>query len=400
MTAEPERHESDGGHAGTLSTGTSLHAAASSILEAAWRTDPTGGFCVPNPTTYPWQWLWDSCFHAVAWAHLGDERAVIELRSALSSQDAEGFVPHIRYGPGPAPHAGLWGRPAESSITQPPVYGHAVAELTRLGLDLDEELVDRARRGLAFLLERRRRSPAGLVELCHPWESGCDDSPRWDDAVPGERTPEAWYRAKGTLVSAIERTAGGAALHNPAFAVGSVGFSALVAWSARELAGITGDERLGRGAAELAELVDARWCPELATWVDDGPTATGSGRVRTLDALLPVLLGDRAEALDQLVAPEAFGAPCGPRGVHRAEPSYEPAVYWRGPAWPQLTYLLWLAATSSGASAVARSLARSFSSGVARSGFSEYWEPESGRSLGAVPQTWSTLIVTISDCQA
>ena len=50
-----------------------------------WRprgaTIPAGGFCVPNPTTYPWQWLWDSCFHAVVWAHLGDERAVVELRT-------------------------------------------------------------------------------------------------------------------------------------------------------------------------------------------------------------------------------------------------------------------------------------------------------------------------------
>ncbi len=60
-----------------------------------------GGFCVPNQATYPWQWLWDSCFHAVVWAHLGDERAGLELASALSAQDADGFVPHLRYGSAP-----------------------------------------------------------------------------------------------------------------------------------------------------------------------------------------------------------------------------------------------------------------------------------------------------------
>jgi hypothetical protein len=339
--------------------------------------------------------LWDSCFHAVVWAHLGDERGVIELRTALSAQDDDGFVPHIRYGAGPYPHAGLWGRAEASSITQPPMYGHAVAELTRLGSAVDEETVDRAGRGLRFLLQQRRRSPAGLVELCHPWESGCDDSPRWDDTVPGGRTPESWFALKGALVRRIERAAGGAPLHNPDFPVASVGFSALVAWNGRELAEVTGDDGLRRHSDELADAVDARWEARLATWVDDGPTAAGSGRIRTLDALLPLLLGRRSEALGELIDPTAFGAPFGPRGVHLDEASYEPRTYWRGPAWPQLGYLLWLAAMSSDEGEVASTLARSIEAGAVESSFAEYWEAGSGRALGAAPQSWSTLALPI-----
>jgi len=369
-----------------------LDAEARRILHAAWRDDDSGGYCVPNPATYPWQWLWDSCFHAVVWAHLGDERAAVELRSALSAQGPEGFVPHLRYGAGPYPHVELWGRSEASTITQPPMYGHAVAELTRLGITVDDELVDRARRGLTFLLEQRHRSPGGLVELCHPWESGCDDSPRWDDALPGVRTLGAWFTLKGSLVASCARTTNGAPLHNPAFAVGSAGFSALVAWNARELVEVTGDDALRRCADELAEALDARWDPSLATWVDDGPTAEGSGRVRTLDSLLPSLVRPRPEAFAVLLDPAGFGAPCGPRGVHRAEPTYEPTTYWRGPAWPQLTYLLWVAATRSGDEATAGSLVRSMTAGASASGFAEYWEPDTGAALGAVPQTWSTLV--------
>ena len=393
MTPETERDESDGGHDGTLAIDPALAIEARAVLERAWRSDPAGGFCVPNPTTYPWQWLWDSCFHSVVWGHLGDERAIEELTSALSAQDGEGFVPHLRYGSGPQPHMALWGRADASSITQPPMYGHAVAELARLGAAPGGELVDRAERGLRFLLERRRRSASGLVELCHPWESGCDDSPRWDDVVAGGRTPEAWFALKGDLVRRIERTNGGAPLHNSDFAVGSVGFSALVAWNALELQSVTGDARLGQAAAELIEAIDTRWDPLRVTWVDDGLTAAGSGRIRTLDALLPVLLGLRPEALSQLIEPEAFGATFGPRGVHRHEPTYEPITYWRGPAWPQLTYLLWVAATRSGSTTVADALAASLAAGVASSGFAEYWEPDSGRPLGAVPQTWATLVL-------
>ena len=350
---------------------------------------------MPNRSTYPWQWLWDSCFHAVVWAHLGDDRAVRELRSALSTQGDDGFVPHLRYGDGPFPHASLWGRKEASTITQPPMYGHAVAELFRLGLPLDDELVWRAQRGVEFLLHQRRRTAGGLVELCHPWESGCDDSPRWDDTMSDGRSSEAWFALKGDLITSIERSPSGAPVHNPAFAIGSVGFSALVAWNAVELAGVTGDDRLVASGRELAQAIDARWDPELVTWVDDGPTAGGSGRIRTLDALLPSLLHPRAEVFSALIDPAAYGAPYGPRGVHVSEPTFEPSTYWRGPAWPQLTYVLWLAATSSGSEVAGSAMVRSILAGVERSGFAESWEADTGAPLGAVPQTWSTLALAM-----
>jgi hypothetical protein len=277
------------------------------------------------------------------------------------------------------------------------MYGHALAVLHAAGATLPNDVLERATRGLHFLLDRRRRSAGGLVELCHPWESGCDDSPRWDDALATPWTPSRWFEAKGALLTSIERSLGGSPLANDAFAVGSAGFSALVAWNALELAGVTGDGTLRTAAEVLVEAVGARWDAELLTWVDDGQTAGGSGRVRTLDALLPLLVCARPEALAQLADRDAFGAPCGPRGVHVAEPSYEPTRYWRGSAWPQLTYLLWVAATRGRDRRIAGSLVRSMVSGVARSGFAEHWEPESGAPLGAVPQCWSALSCVMVD---
>ena len=215
MTPEPERHEGDLGHGGTLPTVAALTDAVRPVLEAAWRPDAAGGFCVPNPTTYPWQWLWDSCFHAVVWAHLGDERALQELRSALSTQGRRRFVPHLRYGDGPFPMPRSGGGADASTITQPPMYGHAVAELTRLGLPPDDELVRRRSRAWSSSCTGDTGARGGLVELCHPWESGCDDSPRWDGTVPGGRTPEAWYALKGDLVASIERSPSGTPIHNP-----------------------------------------------------------------------------------------------------------------------------------------------------------------------------------------
>ena len=50
----------------------------------------------------------------------------------------------------PGVAADLWGRDEASSITQPPMYGHAVAELVRRGVDVDQETVAKAEHGLRF----------------------------------------------------------------------------------------------------------------------------------------------------------------------------------------------------------------------------------------------------------
>ena len=45
---------------------------------------------------YPFQWFWDSCFHAIVYAALGEpKRAKEELRSLITAQREDGFIPHV-----------------------------------------------------------------------------------------------------------------------------------------------------------------------------------------------------------------------------------------------------------------------------------------------------------------
>jgi hypothetical protein len=370
---------------------------ARAVLERNWRPE---GYTVPNAPTYPYQWLWDSCFHAIAWAHLGEgERATLELTHLFRNQDATGFVPHIDYEPDPDVLASFWGRRGASSITQPPMYGHAIAELTRCGVAVAADVVERAANGLRFLFDRRARDEqSGLVTIVHPWESGSDDSPRWDHWD----VDDSWYETKGALLAAVERSATGAPIANPQFGAAPVAFNALLAFNAHELADVCGDEGLRRHAADLAGAIDARWDDDLATWIDSGPAAATSGRIRTLDALVATLVCrhrnerhlDRALAL--ALDDRAYGGRCGPAGVHRAEPSFRPRSYWRGSAWPQLTYLLWVAARRNGRDDAAASLAARLVAGAHISGFAEYWDPDDGTPLGARPQSWSALAAVVA----
>jgi hypothetical protein len=390
---------------------------AREVLESHWR-EP--GFTCPNDTTYPWLWLWDSCFHAMVWAELGEpDRALSELAVALGGQHRSGFVPHLRYLDHSRVHDEFWqhrpvgSAPSASSITQPPIYAMAVVDLVWRGIDVPDELVERATAGLWFLLDRRRRSAAGLIELVHPWESGCDHSPRWDDLMsvgleagsataPDPYDEQHWFDRKGELLTSVHRDADGAPLWNDEFAVGSVAFSAITAHGARELATLTGDALLSDAATDLTAALARRWDPQRRTFLDDGPTARGSGRIRTSEALLPALVVRDADVVAEVAAEltdsSALGGAFGPAQVHRDEPTFRAGSYWRGPSWPQLDHLLAVALATSGVAegeAAAGPVARASAAGAVRSGWAEYWDPDDAAPGGAVPQSWTTLAVLL-----
>lgn len=356
-------------------------------------------------------WLWDSCFHSLIWAALGErDRAVAELGSALAEQATNGFVPHVVYYDGFDGHDRFWGTNGTSSITQPPIFGHTIAVLERSGVRVPGVLKQRARRAFAFLLSTRRRTGGGLVEMLHPWESGCDHSPRWDDLFAADSAgrpvgaeagdpydEERWYREKGRLVEALE-VVGGGAVASESCRIGSVAFNALVAFCADELASVTGDRELSAEAADLAHRVSLRWDDTLATWIDDGPTEDGSGRARTLEALLPLLVERRPgvveRVVEQLGDPNDFSGTFGLRQVHPDEPTFDPDAYWRGASWPQLNYLFEIALTRHGYHRSAVSLRQAGLRGAVESGFSEYWNADDGSGGGARPQSWSGLVIT------
>ena len=91
-------------------------------------------------------------------------------------------------------------------------------------------------------------------------------------------------------------------------------------------------------------------------------------------------------ALGTLIDPRIFGGtPFGPTNVAQNQPSYDPSAYWRGAAWPNMSYLLWLAARRWDSTEIADQIARNTIAGAEASGWAEYWNPHTGEGLGRPP---------------
>ncbi|MDY6966422.1 MAG: glycoside hydrolase, partial [Halobacteriota archaeon] len=172
-----------------------LLAEAKEILEKNWEDSYT----VPSPDLYPHQWNWDSAFVALGYSRYNRDRAEKELLSIFEGQCDNGMLPHIvfrrksDYFPGPD----YWETDLSenspsiktSAITQPPV--HAIAALQVYENSIEGEKVESFLEKIFpkildfhnYLFEERDPEKLGLVTIFHPWESGFDNSTRWDEAL-------------------------------------------------------------------------------------------------------------------------------------------------------------------------------------------------------------------------
>ncbi|MEO6628354.1 MAG: trehalase family glycosidase [Aquihabitans sp.] len=163
-----------------------------------------GSWTRPSPKLYPHQWSWDAAFIAVGWAHLDPARAIAELQSLFRGQWSTGMVPHIvfdpsvaegHYEPGPQAWASSGHAPdgvLTSAICQPPIHAIALGRIRQIVeaagdqaalRSVDAAVVDLYPKLVAWhrwLHTARDPEGTGLITILHPWESGLDNSPRWD----------------------------------------------------------------------------------------------------------------------------------------------------------------------------------------------------------------------------
>ena len=404
--------------------------AAARVLDANW----TGAATVPSPGLYPHQWGWDSAFVSVGLAHHRPERARIEFMSLFRGQWATGLVPHIVFSSTVSRHAyfpgpDFWrsdGQPDAprgvdtSGLTQPPLHALAALRLAQVSDHRDRGFLTRLYPQLAaqhaYLERERDVGRCGLVSLCHPWESGLDNSPAWDRPLAAVGPP-AYARGRTAdrsdsdryvaLVTAM-RDAGYRAEYlrdDHPFVVEDPLFNAVFLASTHalaELAEITGaDPCPHREAAERihAALLERLWDSEARCFrardLREGrliPVVTVAAFAPLLDPALPSMIV--RHLVDLLLSARFVGAAGYPVPTCDIQSeAFDRCDYWRGPTWVNINWLLWLGALTHGLTVVSDLLSGSTLRLLRQSGFREFFDPFDGGGRGSHDFSWSAALL-------
>jgi glycogen debranching enzyme len=422
---------------------------AKKVLDGNWN----GNFTIPSATLYPHQWSWDSCFIAMGNSYFETDRAMKELEHLFNAQWKNGMIPHIvfnekekTYFPGPeyydvtrSPNAPKNVR--TSGMTQPPV--HALASyyihFNSKAKSKTKQFLSRVYPNLLkfhrFLMTERDQEKSGLVTIFHPWESGRDDSPVWDDALA---------RVNITKLSKFERLdiiAEGEAQERPSdeeynkfiflvdlmklynydqkiiyekfpFKIKDVLFSSILYVANHAL-------------LRIAELIGEEDIEEISEWISrtetnfrkffSAPSNENSHisdglfydydlviheRIMkiTISCLIPIYTGllsnQEAESIVKWISSPDFVAEYDTIASADEKASFfKPVDYWRGPIWINTSWSIRYGLLRYGYTDRAERIKQGVLRLVAEHGFREYFDPTSGAGLGGKNFSWTAAAV-------
>lgn len=372
----------------------------------------TGGYTytVPSPDVYPYQWLWDSCFHAIVLAKSEPEAAKDELRALVARQFADGMIPHIIYWVPGTLHFYDWGTPGTSALTQPPMLAYAVWAVYEATKDdaFLSEMLPSLKRFYTYLIDKRDPNHHHLIGIINPDESGEDNSPRFDDVlhVPSDINMEDHLSRRLELVDANRMCHFDAAqCMKRHFWVKDVPFNAILIENLRllaELAGYVGDDTLQAWAATNTVLIESAMRERLweggEFWSASASEDYELLRVSTWAKFAPLFAGLYSEAEARaLVEKELFNTATfwssyGMRTVSKTEDSYRSDGYWRGSVWIAPHWFVYRGLVRYGFLEEAKRIREVSEALLTKSGFREYFNPETGEGYGAHSFTWGALI--------
>jgi hypothetical protein len=392
-------------------------------------------FTVPSPAVYPFQWFWDSCFHAIVWARIDVERAKDELRGLFAHQSDAGQLPQIvlwdrelvtrrswHHVEAPGRLDWFLGRKPWTSVQiQPPVIAQAVEAIVDVdGADFLAEALPVLERHYRFLAEHRDPDGDGLISIISQYESGLDFSPVYD-VRPGSGPP---VRVPSYLRARLRQ------VRNKLVGYDDLGqIFGRGGWQHEDVLvnAVFGDglRALGRLAARAAAEPLEAWAETHATTVlhalvercyeaqrgffvnlagaDERPI----DGVKTIVGLMPLLLADlpdepAARLLEHLADEREFWTSYPVPSVAVDEPSFVPDSrpggrrrIWRGPCSMNTNWLLVQGLRRHGRDDLASELSVRSRALVEAGGFNEFYDPLSGAPVGAPGFGWATLAAVL-----
>lgn len=381
-------------------------------------------FSCPSSVTYPFQWFWDSCFHAIALSHVDINKAEAELVSLLKNQHNDGFVSHVTFWQRDAfeemvsTYAIAFRSKYLSDEMQPPLLAEAVAAvaLHGRGIEFISEILPSVKHFYDWLDNVRNPYGDGLIRVVQPDETGLDHSPLWDELMNINNEEQAsWDRGWHSICDpydAFDRDPKKMIELNH-FVVADVMTNVIYIENLRVLSGLCRqlndlsgaqiyDDRASKAFLSLEKLC---WNEEDGTYYGVNGKENKQIKVNTFVSLMPLLLPDlekrKADLLiNQITDPTQYWAEYPIPSVAMNHPSYRPEtvggiLVWRGPSWMNSNWYLARGLQRHGRLDLSRHIANQSIAMVKKSGFREYYNPQTANGHGAPDFSWSTILMDL-----
>ncbi len=391
------------------------------MLRSNWREGRRAdgrdyAYTCPAVPRYRHMWHWDSCFHAIAWRHVDPARARAELRTVLRSGRPDGFLPHTAFWDAPAR---WWRAPLyatrgflgdrRTETVGPPLLALAWEIVADASAQDDPgfrtEALDALGMHMDWLARERDPDSDGLLTIILPDESGLDDSPKYAPVygrLTHDRPGYALLVERGRRLGWDSR----AIIERHDHHVEDVWFNVAYALSLHALARLSGAPSWTARARRVeAALLERCWDDRRGLFFDLAGPAEHPVAISTWSALSPLALDGLPEGIRRRLVEEhmldarRYAAPYGIPSVSMDEPTFNPRWdrfrCWRGPSWVNTAWLLVAPLRALGYEVHADHVVASLAAAARRDGLREYYDPLTGRGLGARGFGWSALLADL-----
>ncbi len=397
-----------------------MHEVNRQIGHANW-CDRDFDFTCPSSLTYPFQWFWDSCFHAIVLSHVDVAKAEAELWSLVANQHPDGFISHVTF----------WQRDSyEEMIStydiafrskylsdeiQPPLLAEAVRAVAERGRGSEFliEILPNLNRFYDWLDATRNPFGDGLIRIVQPDESGLDHSPIWDEVMQiADEEKSSWIRGCHSICDPYDQSGRDpkAMLDLDHFVVANVMMNSIYIENLRVLSALCANVNDSNNAAKYQKRAEIAhksldqlcWDEADGLYYDVNGRENRKMRVNTISSLMPVLLPDLdSDKFDRLLThilnPNEYWSDFPIPSVAMNHPTYRPDtvgenLVWRGPTWINSNWYIARGLIRHGRLDLAEHIASRSVEMMKRSGIREYYNPTTGQGHGAADFSWSTII--------
>lgn len=381
-------------------------------------------YTVPSPDSYPYQWLWDSCFHAIILSHFNLEGAKKELLSLTSKQFSDGMIPHMIYWE-KASKTDFpvieWGKNDTSTITQPPMLALAVWQIYKTDKDLKfvEDIYPSLVRFYKYFLTERDSRSKHLVSIINPDESGEDNSSRFDIGLglPITQTQDQNFKKRVELIEKNHKECNFEARNcmKNFFWIKDVPINAILVENLKILSEIAlllrkdSDSDYFFHHAQQIKNAMRKWMMEDGVlWsiylpdYRDPQSNYQKIEVKSWAMFAPlfakIYTQKEAEGLiyDYLENESEFKTPYLLPTVSTSDPSFDPNGFWRGPVWMATNWFIYKGLQKYGFDRQAEEIKKSSIELLEKSGFREQFNPITGEGYGAHNFTWGGLVLDMT----